>query len=199
MYVFSAELWQYDGPGAWYFLSLPPDIADDIRAEFGAQAAGFGSIKVEATVRSTQWTTSLFPDKARGGPICFRSRNRCGRRRISKLATWQRSASGSDCDERLGVLFGNWLARAYLLLVAVVAVLVFVILEVGGEDANLAGVWLILVPLPGSLLASPVAGLVSGRLSTVIFFCALAISALINAAVISFLVHAVSRLLRSRA
>jgi hypothetical protein len=66
MYVFNAELWQYDGPGAWYFLSLPPDIADDIRAEFGAQAAGFGSIKVEAAVRSTQWTTSLFPDKARG-------------------------------------------------------------------------------------------------------------------------------------
>ena len=66
MYVFSAELWQYDGPSAWYFLSLPPDIADDIRAAFGAQAAGFGSIKVEAAVRSTQWTTSLFPDKARG-------------------------------------------------------------------------------------------------------------------------------------
>ncbi len=66
MYVFSAELWQYDGPSAWYFLSLPPDIADDIRAAFGAQAGGFGSIKVEAAVRSTQWTTSLFPDKARG-------------------------------------------------------------------------------------------------------------------------------------
>jgi hypothetical protein len=99
----------------------------------------------------------------------------------------------------LGFLFGNWLARAYLLLVAVVAVLVFVILEVGGEEANLAGVWLILVTLPGSLLASPVAGLVSGRLSTVIFFCAPAISALINAAVIGLLVHAASRLLRSRA
>jgi hypothetical protein len=66
MYVFSAELWQYDGPSAWYFVSLPPDIADDIRAEFGAQAAGFGSIKVAAAVRSTQWTTSLFPDKTRG-------------------------------------------------------------------------------------------------------------------------------------
>jgi hypothetical protein len=49
------------------------------------------------------------------------------------------------------------------------------------------------------LLASPVSGLVSGRLSTVIFFCALAISALINAAVISLLVHAVRHLLRSRA
>jgi hypothetical protein len=65
MYVFSAELWQYDGPSAWHFVSLPSDIADDIRAEFGAQAAGFGSIKVEAAVRSTQWTTSLFPDKTR--------------------------------------------------------------------------------------------------------------------------------------
>jgi hypothetical protein len=66
MYVFSAELWQYDGPSAWYFVSLPPDIADDIRAKFATQAAGFGSIKVEAAVRSTQWTTSLFPDKGRG-------------------------------------------------------------------------------------------------------------------------------------
>jgi Domain of unknown function (DUF1905) len=66
MYVFSAELWQYDGPSAWYFVSLPPDIADDIRAEFGAQAGGFGSIKVAAAVRTTQWTTSLFPDKTRG-------------------------------------------------------------------------------------------------------------------------------------
>jgi hypothetical protein len=66
MYVFSAELWQYAGPSAWYFVSLPPDVADDIRARFGAQAAGFGSIKVEAAVRSTQWTTSLFPDKTRG-------------------------------------------------------------------------------------------------------------------------------------
>ena len=72
------------------------------------------------------------------------------------------------------------------------AVLVFVVL-VGGEDANLAGVWLILVTLPGSLLAAPVAALASGRLSNVISFCALAVSVLINAAVISLVVHAVRR------
>ena len=99
----------------------------------------------------------------------------------------------------LRFVFGNWFARSYLLLVAVVAVVVFVILEVGGDDANLAGVWLILVTLPGSLLASPVAGLASGRLSTVIFFCARAISALINTTVISLVVHTVRRLIRSRA
>jgi hypothetical protein len=96
-------------------------------------------------------------------------------------------------------VFGNWLARSYLLLVVVVAAAVFVILEVGGDDANLAGVWLILVTLPGSLLASPVAGLASGRLSTVIFFSVLAISALINAAAISLVGYAVRRLIRSRA
>jgi hypothetical protein len=98
----------------------------------------------------------------------------------------------------LRFVLGNWFARAYFLLIAVVAVLVFVVLEVGGEDANLAGVWLILVTLPGSLLASPVAGLASGRLSTVIFFGTLVVSALINAAVISLVVHAVRRLIRSR-
>lgn len=96
-------------------------------------------------------------------------------------------------------LYGNWFARSYLLLVAVVAVLVFVILEVGGEDVNLAGVWLILITLPVSLLASPVAGLASGRLSTVILFGVLVVSTLINAAVISLVVHAVRRLIRSRA
>ncbi|HEX6759176.1 MAG TPA: DUF1905 domain-containing protein [Propionibacteriaceae bacterium] len=65
VYAFRAKLWQYHGPGAWYFVSLPPDVADDIRARYGPQASGFGSIKVEAAIRETQWTTSLFPDKTR--------------------------------------------------------------------------------------------------------------------------------------
>ena len=39
----------------------------------------------------------------------------------------------------LRFLFGNWYARAYLLVVAV-AVLVALVLWIGGENANLAGV-----------------------------------------------------------
>ena len=66
MYAFRAELWQYEGPAAWHFVSLPLDVADDIRARFGTHASGFGSIKVEAAVGSTRWSTSLFPDKTRG-------------------------------------------------------------------------------------------------------------------------------------
>ena len=66
MYAFRAELWRYEGPGAWYFISLPLAVADDIRTQFGTQASGFGSIRVEAAVGSTRWATSLFPDKTRG-------------------------------------------------------------------------------------------------------------------------------------
>jgi len=65
VYSFRAELWQYQGPDPWHFVSLPPDLSDDIRAKYGAHAAGFGSIRVEASVGSTRWGTSLFPDKSR--------------------------------------------------------------------------------------------------------------------------------------
>jgi hypothetical protein len=61
VYTFRAQLWQYDGPAPWYFISLPPDVADDIRAKFAPLASSFGSIKVQAAIRSTRWTTSLFP------------------------------------------------------------------------------------------------------------------------------------------
>jgi len=64
-YAFRAKLWQHHGLGAWHFVSLAPDVAEDIRARYGVQASGFGSIKVEAAVRETLWTTSLFPDKTR--------------------------------------------------------------------------------------------------------------------------------------
>jgi hypothetical protein len=66
VYAFRADLWQYEGPAAWHFVSLPLDVADDIRATFDTHASGFGSIKVEATVGSTRWATSLFPDKTGG-------------------------------------------------------------------------------------------------------------------------------------
>ena len=41
---------------------------------------------------------------------------------------------------RPAFLSGNWYARAYLLVVAAVAVLVALVLWIGGENANLAGV-----------------------------------------------------------
>lgn len=63
---FDAEVWRHQGEAAWFFVSVPEDVTDDIDGEFGHRAAGFGSIKVEVTIGSSRWQTSLFPDTKRG-------------------------------------------------------------------------------------------------------------------------------------
>ncbi len=65
-FVFTAEVREHSGSASWYFLSLPEAEADDIEQMFGHQAAGFGSIRVEVTIGSSTWRTSLFPDTKRG-------------------------------------------------------------------------------------------------------------------------------------
>jgi Domain of unknown function (DUF1905) len=65
VFRFRAELWEHEGPAAWYFISLPDDVADDIEERFGQTAGGFGSIRVQVTIGATTWQTSLFPDSKR--------------------------------------------------------------------------------------------------------------------------------------
>ena len=54
----------HDG-GSWHFVDVPEDDADVIEEMFGAEAGGFGSIRVEVTIGATVWRTSLFPDSKR--------------------------------------------------------------------------------------------------------------------------------------
>ena len=65
-YAFTAELWEWEGKAAWHFVSLPEDVTDEIDERHGADAGGFGSVKVEVTIGSTTWHTSIFPDSKRG-------------------------------------------------------------------------------------------------------------------------------------
>lgn len=64
-FTFDAELWEWDGKASWHFVSLPEDVADDIEAEFGHRAGGFGSVKVRVTIGTSTWSTSVFPDSKR--------------------------------------------------------------------------------------------------------------------------------------
>lgn len=64
-YQFTAPLWRWQAKdeetsGAWFFVSLPFEVADEIEATAGP-GKGFGSVRVEVTVGSTTWRTSLFP------------------------------------------------------------------------------------------------------------------------------------------
>lgn len=62
-YKFAADVWEWEGKAAWFFVTLPPDMTDEIKVVHGARAAGFGSLRVEATLGPTTWKTSIFPDK----------------------------------------------------------------------------------------------------------------------------------------
>jgi predicted 2-oxoglutarate/Fe(II)-dependent dioxygenase YbiX len=65
-YSFKAELWLYPGEAGWHFLTLPAEIADDVRLQTAGASKAFGSIKVTARVGGHSWQTSLFRDAQSG-------------------------------------------------------------------------------------------------------------------------------------
>ncbi len=65
MYTFDAPLWVWDARQAdtWTFVSLPTDVADEVDELTAPFSRGFGSVRVEVTVGTTVWRTSIFPSK----------------------------------------------------------------------------------------------------------------------------------------
>ncbi|MEP1932083.1 MAG: DUF1905 domain-containing protein [Roseibium sp.] len=62
--TFSAKAWKSKGQGAWTFVTMPTDIADQIRFLMsGQKAKGWGMIKVKARIGSSDWDTTIWPDK----------------------------------------------------------------------------------------------------------------------------------------
>ena len=61
-FTFTAELWRHSGAAAWYFLSLPKEISEQIKF-FRSERVGFGTLRIKSTIGRTTWKTSLFPDK----------------------------------------------------------------------------------------------------------------------------------------
>jgi hypothetical protein len=64
---FTGELWLSPGPGGWTFITLPKDCADQIRFYTGTRKGrAWGMIKVRARIGSSEWSTTIWPDKASG-------------------------------------------------------------------------------------------------------------------------------------
>ena len=61
----TAELWLHDGEAGWHFVTLPAEVAEQVRAEAG-EPRGFGSVRVEVTIGGSTWRTSVFPDTKTG-------------------------------------------------------------------------------------------------------------------------------------
>lgn len=61
IYRFRAEVWLHDGEASWHFLTLPTEVADEIDLLTEGERRGFGSVRVEVTIGSSTWRTSIFP------------------------------------------------------------------------------------------------------------------------------------------
>lgn len=62
--AFDAQLWLWDArkTQSWTFVTLPAVESEEIRDLAGGLRRGFGSVRVRATIGSSTWTTSIFPD-----------------------------------------------------------------------------------------------------------------------------------------
>ena len=65
---FAAELWIWDvaTKGSWFFVTVPEDVSEGLRFEAG-EPSGFGSVRVEATIGTSVWKTSVFPSSDQPG------------------------------------------------------------------------------------------------------------------------------------
>lgn len=63
VYRFRAKLWRWSaGKTAWYFITLPAKVSREVRlVDAGPRRTGFGSLRVEVTLGSSTWQTSIFP------------------------------------------------------------------------------------------------------------------------------------------
>ena len=62
---FRGPVFQWRGPAPYYYVAVPDDESDDIRAIAAAVTYGWGVIPVEVRVGTTTWETSLFPKDGR--------------------------------------------------------------------------------------------------------------------------------------
>jgi hypothetical protein len=64
-FQFEAEIWLTSGKGGWHFITLPQDICAAVRMLSGPRS-GFGQLPASARIGASRFSTSIFPDTARG-------------------------------------------------------------------------------------------------------------------------------------
>lgn len=63
---FTTELWEWQGQGAWCFLSVPKKYYATLKDVSTGPKHGFGSLRVEASIGKSAWKTSIFSDNKSG-------------------------------------------------------------------------------------------------------------------------------------
>ena len=59
-FSFSATVWEWRGPAPYHFVSVPPDVAIEIKELASAVTYGWGMIPVSGKIGATTFDTSLW-------------------------------------------------------------------------------------------------------------------------------------------
>jgi hypothetical protein len=59
--AFSGAVWYWKGPAPHYFVTVPPEQCQDLKATSKFVTYGWGMIPVRVQIGETEWKTSLFP------------------------------------------------------------------------------------------------------------------------------------------
>lgn len=70
-YLIKTKVWRWPGDGGWHFVTLDRKLSQDIRKVFTK-----GFVKIQATLGSSTWNTSLFPHKESGYLLCVNKKIR---------------------------------------------------------------------------------------------------------------------------
>jgi hypothetical protein len=70
-------IWKGEAAGRWYFITVPEEQCDEIRAHALGSPRGFGSVKVEARIGDVNWRTSVFPLNSGGYLLPVKKEVRC--------------------------------------------------------------------------------------------------------------------------
>lgn len=62
---FNGKIWYWKGPAPWYFVTVPDEQSNDIKAISSYVTYGWGVIPVQVRIGKTEWQTSLFPKDGR--------------------------------------------------------------------------------------------------------------------------------------
>ena len=58
-----SRVWEWEGKGAWHFVTIDKKTSKQIKDEYPYPRRGFGSIPVNVVINSSRWKTSIFPEK----------------------------------------------------------------------------------------------------------------------------------------
>lgn len=57
---FNGKIWYWRGPAPWFFMTVPEQQSNELKAIVGFVTYGWGMIPATVRIGKTEWTTSLF-------------------------------------------------------------------------------------------------------------------------------------------